>query len=142
MVDTTDLHRLEDCRNELHNLLKEERLTGATLLIFANKQDLAGSMAAPQLQKVLPHQDYVSCTACLLCCRLARYSCKPAPGDTQISKSAAELHHAANWHTYTGIGCCSGQGLRAYVCCDVCDLLEFFLQHLVGSVAYKVHCKD
>jgi GTPase SAR1 family protein len=51
-VDTTDLHRLEDCRSELHNLLKEERLTGATLLIFANKQDLAGSLAAMQLQKV------------------------------------------------------------------------------------------
>ena len=52
VVDTTDLHRLEDCRNELHNLLKEERLTGATLLIFANKQDLSGSLAAAQLQKV------------------------------------------------------------------------------------------
>ena len=52
MVDTTDLHRLEDCRAELHNLLKEERLTGATLLIFANKQDLAGSLPATQLQKV------------------------------------------------------------------------------------------
>ncbi len=52
VVDTTDLHRLEDCRSELHNLLKEERLTGATLLIFANKQDLAGSLAATKLQKV------------------------------------------------------------------------------------------
>ena len=52
VVDTTDLHRLEDCRAELHNLLKEERLTGATLLIFANKQDLAGSLPATQLQKV------------------------------------------------------------------------------------------
>ncbi|DBB06798.1 TPA: ADP-ribosylation factor-like protein 2 [Trebouxia sp. C0006] len=52
VVDTTDLHRLEDCRSELHNLLKEERLTGATLLIFANKQDLAGSLTAIILQKV------------------------------------------------------------------------------------------
>ena len=52
VVDTTDLHRLEDCRDELHNLLKEERLVGATLLIFANKQDLAGSLSLSQLQKV------------------------------------------------------------------------------------------
>ena len=52
VVDTTDLHRLEDCRDELHNLLKEERLAGATLLIFANKQDLAGSLSLAQLQKV------------------------------------------------------------------------------------------
>lgn len=52
VVDTTDLHRLEDCRDELHNLLKEERLAGATLLIFANKQDLSGSLSLTQLQKV------------------------------------------------------------------------------------------
>ncbi len=69
VVDTTDLHRLEDCRNELHNLLKEERLTGATLLIFANKQDLSGSLAAAQLQKVRlcsgPH------ARCLLVCLIS-----------------------------------------------------------------------
>ncbi|KAL0034359.1 hypothetical protein WJX77_010983 [Trebouxia sp. C0004] len=70
VVDTTDVHRLEDCRSELHNLLKEERLTGATLLIFANKQDLAGSLAATQLQKVLDleamgtrHWRIVGCSA-------------------------------------------------------------------------------
>ena len=56
VVDTTDLHRLEDCRDELHNLLKEERLAGATLLIFANKQDLSGSLSLTQLQKVGQHQ--------------------------------------------------------------------------------------
>ncbi|EER98123.2 hypothetical protein BDA96_02G063500 [Sorghum bicolor] len=35
--------RLDDCRAELHNLLKEERLAGASLLVFANKQRHTGS---------------------------------------------------------------------------------------------------
>ena len=38
--------RLEDCRAELGVLLGEERLAGASLLIFANKQDLP--VAEPQ----------------------------------------------------------------------------------------------
>ncbi|KAA3679488.1 ADP-ribosylation factor-like protein 2, partial [Paragonimus westermani] len=38
VVDSTDRLRLNDCRDELSNLLQEERLTGATLLVFANKQ--------------------------------------------------------------------------------------------------------
>lgn len=72
-MDTTDLHRLEDCRSELHNLLKEERLTGATLLIFANKQDLAGSLAATQLQKVsilFLMKVLVMIVNCTFCCSI------------------------------------------------------------------------
>ena len=38
VVDSADKRRLEDCRKELHTLLGEERLLGATLLVFANKQ--------------------------------------------------------------------------------------------------------
>ena len=34
------------CRTE-ERLLQEERLAGATLLIFANKQDLPGAMCCP-----------------------------------------------------------------------------------------------
>jgi hypothetical protein len=30
--------RLKDCKKELHSLLKQEKLIGATLLIFCNKQ--------------------------------------------------------------------------------------------------------
>merc|ERR1719261_356101 len=36
VVDSADRPRLEDCRKELEALLQEERLAGATLLIFAN----------------------------------------------------------------------------------------------------------
>ena len=38
VVDSADKRRLEDCKRELQTLLGEERLLGATLLVFANKQ--------------------------------------------------------------------------------------------------------
>ncbi|CEM07795.1 unnamed protein product [Vitrella brassicaformis CCMP3155] len=53
VVDSADIHRLNDTRHELHALLKEQRLAGATLLIFANKQDLPGALSAQQITEVL-----------------------------------------------------------------------------------------
>ncbi|CAI9110773.1 OLC1v1010852C1 [Oldenlandia corymbosa var. corymbosa] len=53
VVDSSDLRRLDDCKYELHNLLKEERLSGASLLIFANKQDIQGSFSPDEIAKVL-----------------------------------------------------------------------------------------
>ena len=63
---------MEDCTKELHSLLQEEvksnkiidltifhsffllqRLAGATLLVFANKQDLPGAMTADEIKEVL-----------------------------------------------------------------------------------------
>lgn len=42
VVDSVDVVRLEDCRKELQELLMEERVAGATLLVLANKQDIEG----------------------------------------------------------------------------------------------------
>ncbi|KAK4884362.1 hypothetical protein RN001_000633 [Aquatica leii] len=53
VVDSADKRRLEDCMTELHKLLKEERLAGATLLVFANKQDLPGAFPAEDLKNIL-----------------------------------------------------------------------------------------
>eukprot|EP00246_Nothoceros_aenigmaticus_P009694 TRINITY_DN2543_c0_g2_i1.p3 TRINITY_DN2543_c0_g2~~TRINITY_DN2543_c0_g2_i1.p3 ORF type:complete len:100 (-),score=17.13 TRINITY_DN2543_c0_g2_i1:429-728(-) len=53
VVDSSDLRRLDDCRDELHSLLKEERLTGASLLILANKQDIDGALTVNDITKVL-----------------------------------------------------------------------------------------
>ena len=52
VVDSSDVGRLEICRDELHGLLKEEKLVGATLLILANKQDLQGALPASEIKKV------------------------------------------------------------------------------------------
>lgn len=47
------MQKLEACKLELHDLLKEERLSGATLLVLANKQDLEGSLSSDQVKKML-----------------------------------------------------------------------------------------
>lgn len=55
-----DLARLEDCKQELHSILQEERLFGATLLVLANKQDLPSALKPKELEQV----------GCVLCvCR-------------------------------------------------------------------------
>ena len=59
VVDSADRRRLEDCRKELHGLLQEERLLGATLLVFANKQDLAGALSLEEIREVL-HLDTIT----------------------------------------------------------------------------------
>eukprot|EP00238_Polyblepharides_amylifera_P013255 CAMPEP_0196578558 /NCGR_PEP_ID=MMETSP1081-20130531/7440_1 /TAXON_ID=36882 /ORGANISM="Pyramimonas amylifera, Strain CCMP720" /LENGTH=177 /DNA_ID=CAMNT_0041897819 /DNA_START=196 /DNA_END=726 /DNA_ORIENTATION=+ len=53
VVDSADVRRLRDCKDELHALLKEEKLAGASVLIFANKQDIAGALSMEEIRKVL-----------------------------------------------------------------------------------------
>lgn len=52
VVDSADRRRLGDCLEELGNLLSQEKLAGASLLVFANKQDLAGSMTSEEIAEV------------------------------------------------------------------------------------------
>lgn len=62
VVDSSDVGRMEICRDELHGLLKEEKLVGATLLILANKQDLNGALPAAKIKQVssMPMSSLVS----------------------------------------------------------------------------------
>ncbi|CEQ40555.1 SPOSA6832_02172 [Sporobolomyces salmonicolor] len=75
VVDSSDRGRMADCRRELHELLKEEvrpsprsrnvssnvlsfsafeqRLVGASLLVFANKQDITNSMTIDEISAAL-----------------------------------------------------------------------------------------
>ncbi|KAL8637431.1 MAG: hypothetical protein Q9226_009123 [Calogaya cf. arnoldii] len=53
VVDSADRLRTEDCRKELAGLLLEERLQGASLLVFSNKTDIAGSMSNEEIRKAL-----------------------------------------------------------------------------------------
>ncbi|KAG4027568.1 hypothetical protein MFRU_029g00910 [Monilinia fructicola] len=53
VVDATDRLRIEDCKEELHALLQEERLSGASLLVFANKTDVNGCMKETEIQEML-----------------------------------------------------------------------------------------
>jgi len=53
VVDSCDRLRLDDCKEELHSLLLEDRLAGASLLVFANKQDIQGSMTDNEIEQAL-----------------------------------------------------------------------------------------
>ncbi|XP_074786371.1 ADP-ribosylation factor-like protein 2 isoform X1 [Athene noctua] len=53
VVDSGDRQRLQLCARELRGLLREERLAGATLLVFANKQDLPGALPASAIREAL-----------------------------------------------------------------------------------------
>eukprot|EP00760_Papus_ankaliazontas_P006739 PhM_4_TR13158/c0_g1_i1/m.25224/K07943/ARL2; ADP-ribosylation factor-like protein 2 len=72
VVDSNDVQRLEDCKAELHALLPEERLAGATLLIMANKQDIPSALSigevldaigADALRNTHRHVHAVACSA-------------------------------------------------------------------------------
>lgn len=52
MVDASDERRIVDCKGELMSLLKEQRLERASLLVFANKQDVKGARSAERIQEV------------------------------------------------------------------------------------------
>jgi ADP-ribosylation factor-like protein 1 len=53
VVDSTDKERIETCSEELHSMLKEEELSDAALLVFANKQDQPGALTASEVSKAL-----------------------------------------------------------------------------------------
>ena len=53
VVDSADRVRLELCRQELLQLLQQDKLAGASLLVLANKQDMAGALRVDEIAKVL-----------------------------------------------------------------------------------------
>ncbi|KZO94929.1 ARF/SAR superfamily [Calocera viscosa TUFC12733] len=53
VVDSADRLRMPDCKDELFSLLTEDRLAGASLLIFANKQDIKGALSVKEIHDAL-----------------------------------------------------------------------------------------
>lgn len=49
VIDSNDRERVGEARDELAKMLKEDELSDAVLLIFANKQDLPNAMTASEL---------------------------------------------------------------------------------------------
>ncbi|XP_041099304.1 ADP-ribosylation factor-like protein 2 [Polyodon spathula] len=68
VVDSADRLRLEDCRRELGGLLLEERLSGATLLVFANKQDLPGALSKDAIREALDLDSIKTHHWCIMGC--------------------------------------------------------------------------
>ncbi|EDO36373.1 predicted protein [Nematostella vectensis] len=53
VVDSNDRDRIQEAKEELFKLLKEEELKRAALLVLANKQDLPDSMSTTELSEKL-----------------------------------------------------------------------------------------
>tara|TARA_A100001015_G_scaffold156625_1_gene173860 strand:- start:1391 stop:1951 length:561 start_codon:yes stop_codon:yes gene_type:complete len=53
VIDSVDRWRLEECRLQLRDILSQEKLAGASLLILANKQDLGGALSYEEISKLL-----------------------------------------------------------------------------------------
>ncbi|OLY79973.1 ADP-ribosylation factor 1 [Smittium mucronatum] len=49
VIDSNDRDRINDARNELHQLLNEEELRDSYLLVLANKQDLPNAMTSAEI---------------------------------------------------------------------------------------------
>jgi len=52
VIDSSDQERIETCKKELLDLLQQEKLIGASLVIFANKQDLEGALSIEEIKNV------------------------------------------------------------------------------------------
>jgi len=70
VVDSVDRWRLEECRLQLKDILSQEKLAGASLLILANKQDLGGALSYQEISIALGLDDpeiagrHMSITGC------------------------------------------------------------------------------
>ncbi|XGW29348.1 hypothetical protein V3C99_008845, partial [Haemonchus contortus] len=53
VVDSADVDRMEEARNEIHSLVADAELHDAVLLVFANKQDMPNAMSATEISKAL-----------------------------------------------------------------------------------------
>lgn len=70
VVDSADKMRLSNCKTELNNLLQEERLAGATLLVLANKQDVPGALSSKEIKDVsIIHLNEISYKKLINCFR-------------------------------------------------------------------------
>ena len=49
LVDSNDIDRIDEARDELHRVLSDEILFGIPVLVLANKQDLIGALSCADI---------------------------------------------------------------------------------------------
>ncbi|XP_029363818.1 ADP-ribosylation factor-like protein 4D [Echeneis naucrates] len=62
VVDAAETERMEEAKLELHKITCSAENHGVPILILANKQDLGGAMAAPEVEKILALHEMRSST--------------------------------------------------------------------------------
>ena len=60
VVDSNDPSRIFESREELQRVLEDDRLRGAVLLVFANKNDLPGAMTTTEVTQKLELNKYMN----------------------------------------------------------------------------------
>merc|ERR1719188_1892473 len=53
VIDSSDRDRIEDAREEMDMMLREDEMRDAVLLVLANKQDLPGAMSSGEMGEKL-----------------------------------------------------------------------------------------
>jgi ADP-ribosylation factor-like protein 2 len=84
VVDSSDKLRMKDCKEELHSLLKQDKLAGSTLLIFCNKQDIEGALSMEQIKDVLELEEIKTRHWMILPC-------------SAISKECVDIEKGLKW---------------------------------------------
>uniref|UniRef100_A0A7C8YYY3 ADP-ribosylation factor n=1 Tax=Opuntia streptacantha TaxID=393608 RepID=A0A7C8YYY3_OPUST len=76
VVDSSDRGRIVEARNQLHQILGENELRDAAILVFANKQDLPNAMSSSEVAHKLglhllrDHLWYIQSTSAISGCGL------------------------------------------------------------------------
>ena len=60
VLDSTDVARIGECASTLDHILQQEQLAGASVLIFANKQDVEGAMSQRAIQQYLHLEESIN----------------------------------------------------------------------------------
>jgi len=94
VVDSSDRERMADCRRELEGLLQEERLAGASLLVFANKQDIQGAMTTSEISDALCLPSMTSHACHILACS-ARATATATTTNTATAAGAGQTTPSA-----------------------------------------------
>lgn len=53
MIDSSDRVRIEEAKTELHRIISDREMNDSLLLVFANKQDIAGAMSPTEVTEKL-----------------------------------------------------------------------------------------
>lgn len=103
VVDSSDTLRLDDCSSELRQLLAEQRLAGCTLLVLANKQDLAGSLTMEQVRDQLKLDTITSHTWRILPCSAITGEGLDGAMDWVTAEVASRLYYGGRAAVHPGV---------------------------------------
>lgn len=59
VVDASDRDRIQRAQEELHRVISDDELAGAPVLVYANKQDVAGAMSEEEMYEQLKLHEVV-----------------------------------------------------------------------------------